>query len=65
MGNDMGNDMGKNLNKASHVFVREKIPGYAWSYGICDLYVFNTESNNANQNTNNNNSSTNNKSSSK
>ena len=35
--------MGNNLMKASHVYVKEKIPGYAESYGICDLYMLNLE----------------------
>ena len=31
--------MGDNLLKASHVYVDEKIPGYARHYGIADLYL--------------------------
>jgi len=41
--NVIGGDMSRNLLKASHVYVREKIPGYAWTYGICDLYMLNLE----------------------
>ena len=25
--------------KASHVYISEKVPGYAHHYGICDLYL--------------------------
>lgn len=32
-------DLQDNLDRASHVFVREKVPGYADSYGVCDLYL--------------------------
>lgn len=31
--------MAGNLLKASHVYIREKVPGYAWSFGISDLYM--------------------------
>lgn len=34
--------MEQNLLKASHVYVREKMPGYNWNYGLCDLYILNS-----------------------